>query len=198
MSGSVDTKKYNPRAHGALCDQCPLNGSKAVSPSGPFDASSAFVVDGPDMHAVNKGEFLVGPAGAKFGEMLYRLGVQRSQIYLTSVLLCRAEVPGLEGKKKYELKTYIAWFRKQNAMRKKNGWPVQLNPIECCRPRLLKELAGLEGGALSRGAPNGLVVTPMGNFALEATTKKDPQSSKIPKGILRYRGSVIPIEGGLS
>lgn len=195
-TGVINPKAYNPRGWGALCEQCPLNGTGFASPTGPLNAAVAFVGEGPGKNEIVKREAMCGPSGAKLGEMLYALKVQRSQVYVTNTILCRAEVPGLEGKRRYEMKTYAAWFKKQNREREKNGWPVQLSPFECCRPRLKLELSILETAARARGAPNGAVVMPLGNFALEAVTKMGP-GGKQPKGIMKYRGSVLPIEGDL-
>lgn len=194
-NGSMDPKTYNPRAWGARCDSCPLSGQKWASPTGPTDAPLAFVGEGPGKNEIIRGETLVGPSGAKLSEMLYANKVQRTQVFATNVLVCRPEVPGLDGKRRYDMKVYAAWFRKQNAERKKNGWPEQESPWACCRPRLLAELRMLEAAAAARGAPNGAVIVPLGNFALEATTVKGPEG-KQPKGILKYRGSVLPVDVG--
>lgn len=173
---------------GAKCDECPLQGSKPVRPTGPEDARIVFVGEGPGKFEVIRGESFVGPSGIKLDEILYLAGLRRSEVRVTNALLCRAETPGVEGKKKFEVKTYMAWLRKENVRLRKIKVEQIADPFACCWPRLKRELDAAERHARRAGAPNGAVVVPLGNFALK-------QLAGV-QGIMKYRGSVLqPIEG---
>ncbi len=180
----------DPRQAGARCDVCPLNDKKPALPTGPLDAALVIVGEGPGKLENIKGEVFVGPSGAKLSELLFKHRVARSQVRVTNTILCRQEVPGIEGKRRYDMKTYVAWFRKQNAMRKKQGFEVQPSPFECCRPRLEWELSWLEYHAKKRGAPNGIVIQPLGNFALAASAAWLGVEGKVG-GVMKYRGSIL-------
>lgn len=183
-------RPYLPWQMGADCPACPLNDQKPVAATGPLDARVAFVGEGPGALEVVKSEAFVGPSGAKLGELLYKHKVTRDQVYVTNTLSCRPQVPGVEGKRRYDMKSYMAWFRKQNQMRKKAGFAVQKSPFECCAPRLAWELGWLEHYAQMAGRPNGAVVVPLGNFALDAVTKYAGVEGRVG-GVMKYRGSVI-------
>lgn len=189
---------YDPIAAGCACNICPLKGNVVVPPQGTSDALMAFVGETPGFQEEKQGRPFVGPSGQKLEELLYHVGLKRHQIWITNTILCRAEVPGLEGKKKYDFPTYLAWVRMQNNQRRRTAaaiakerkisvhdvpWEPLASPVDCCSLRLGSELAVLERAALKRGQPNGAVVVPLGNFALEAITGR--------KGIMRYRGSVL-------
>lgn len=190
---------YDPRAAGCACDQCPLNGQRVIPPEGNADAVLALIGETPGMNEVKMGRPFVGASGQKLEALLYHVGLKRHQVFISNVILCRPEVPGLEGRKRYDFPTYLAWVRLENAKRKKaalaeakhnkRGKDVGLNyevissPIDCCSMRLGSELAVLERAALKRGQPNGAVVIPLGGFALEAIAGK--------KGIMKHRGGIL-------
>lgn len=189
---------YDPIAAGCACQYCPLQGRTVVPPEGNSDALMAFVGETPGFQEEKQERPFIGPSGQKLEELLYHIGLNRRQIWITNVILCRPEVPGLEGKKKYDFPTYLAWIRLQNAQRRREAmteakaqkkhlhdipWTPMASPVDCCSLRLGSELAVLERAAMKRGQPNGAVVVPMGNFALEAITGR--------KGIMKYRGSVL-------
>lgn len=183
-------RPYDPRKMGALCNECPLNDQRPVAGTGPLDAPMVFVADGPRYVDVVKGEAFSGPSGAKLSVLLYANRISRTDVYVTHQVACRVEVPGVEGKRRYDFKSYVAWFRKQNQMRKKAGFPLQRSPIECCAPRLKWELDWLEYHAQMRGAPNGVVVVPMENFALAGTVGIAGIEGKVG-GVMKYRGSSL-------
>ncbi len=197
------TSAYDPRACGAQCDRCPLQGEQVVPPEGNPQARMVLVAEAPGADAIKFEKQWIGPAGAKLNELLYKAGLARNQLWFTSALLCRPVVPEKEGRRRFDLKEYMAWLRKenvkikrQNTVRtkeaKKSGTepvliPEIISPFDCCAPRLYGELQALDASAWSAGAPNGLVVVPLGSFSLGAiTTKPGTQQS-----ILKYRGSVI-------
>lgn len=183
-------RPYLPHQLGALCGECPLNDQRPVAATGPLDAPVVFVGEGPGKLEVVKGEAFVGPSGQKLASLLYANGATRDQVYVTNQVCCRPEIPGVEGTRRYDFKAYIAWFRKQNQMRKKAGYPVQKSPIECCSPRLAWELGWLEHYARLRGAPNGIVVQPLSNFALATSARVANIEGKLG-GVMKYRGSVL-------
>ncbi len=183
-------RPYYPQQMGALCSECPLNDQRPVAATGPLDAPIVFVAEGPRKLDVIKGEAVTGTDGQKLSSLLYANGTSRDKVYVTNQVCCRPEVPGVEGARRYDFKAYVAWFRKQNLMRKKSGYPVQKSPIECCAPRLQWELGWLEHYAKLRGAPNGIVVVPLGNFALASTAQVAGVEGKVG-GIMKYRGSVL-------
>lgn len=181
-------RPYDPRAWGARCDICPLRGKFPVPPKGPFDAPMALIGEAPGFHedraaGQGRGAPLIGPSGVKLDELLFKAKIKRSQLWVTNALMCRVESPQLFGKKRWEVNAYMAAHRLKNKQLKKAKQPQIPSPFECCRPRLELELSILETAAVARGAPNGLVVVPMGNWALETTTGK--------KGIAKQRGGVL-------
>lgn len=187
---AVPPALFDPRALGAMCHLCPLSEKRACAPTGPLDAPVVFVGEGPARYEELHGKVFQGDSGQKLGVLLYKHGVTRDQVYVTNALLCRAEAVGIEGKRRFEMKTYVAWFRKQNMLRKKQGFEQQLNPFECCFPRLKWELDWLDFNAKKNGRPNGVVIVPLGNFALEAVTRWRGFTDKVT-GIMKYRGSVL-------
>ncbi len=188
---------YDPRACGAQCDRCPLNGQQVVPPEGNPDARMAIVAESPGMYELKFEKMWIGPAGAKLNELLYKAGLARNQLWFTSALLCRPEVPEKEGRRRYDMKEYMAWLRRENVKIKRHNkaavkagtqlTPEINSPFDCCAPRLYGELTVLDQKAWAAGAPNGLVTVPLGSFALGMiTTKPNAQQS-----IVKYRGSVI-------
>lgn len=182
---------YDPRSAGALCDQCPLNGQVVVPPEGPQDAVVAIVGEGPGFKEVQKRKPFIGPSGLLLNEILQTVGLDREDVLVTNAVLCRAEVPdeNVRPQKKFDIPTYMAWIRKENNRRKKeakaSGVVPNLisDPFLCCSQRLWNELWWLERNARNAGLPNGAVVIPVGNKALEMTTGKT--------GILKWRGSPL-------
>lgn len=178
--------KYNPQDCGALCDQCPLAGSRVVPPKGPEDAPFVIVGEAPGAQEERRGEPFIGPSGIMLEDILKRVGVNKKRVFLTNALLCRSDTPGVSGAKRYDLKTYLAWLRKENNARRKKGETAHLSPLECCKPRLWAELEWFEARARERGQPNGALVIPVGNFAAWAVTGK--------LGIMKLRGSPMVID----
>jgi uracil-DNA glycosylase len=191
----------SPETHGAECSRCPLQGSKVVPPEGnPKAARIAIVGESPGFVEVKTARPFSGPSGKGLDEILMAVRLKRSEVFITNVALCRPETPGLEGKIKFDVPTYLAWLRLENKRRmksfreaKKAGQAPPLpdllsNPFECCRVRLAVELEMLEQAAVARGQPNGAIVIPLGNEALFAIAGR--------RKIMRWRGSPIPISSG--
>lgn len=188
---------YDPRKAGCRCDECPLNGQQVVAPEGNAAARMAIVHETPGADALKFEKQWIGPAGAKLNELLFKAGMSRQQLWLTSALLCRPEVPEESGRRRYDTKEYMAWLRRENVKIKRHNKanaklgigavPELKSPFDCCAPRLQAELAYLDAQAKAAGAPNGLVVVPMGSYVLGGLTTK-PSATQ---SILKYRGSVI-------
>ncbi len=73
------------------CISCRLHEKRThqVFGRGPVPAPVAFVGEGPGEQEDSQGIPFVGPAGRLLGEMLGRLGVSRSSVYITNVVKCR-------------------------------------------------------------------------------------------------------------
>jgi len=185
---------YDPRMAGAKCDECPLAGRRVVPPENVGSSAAVIVGDAPGLQEEKTGRIFTGSTGQKLVELLRRAGMPpRSGVHLTNALLCRPEIPDEYGKKRFDVKQFIAWVRKGNVARKKLGAPLMNNPFDCCKPRLLAELKRAE--FLAREIhkadpsqyPNGAVVFPTGNFALAELMGVQKRAMKI----LNYRGSVL-------
>lgn len=150
---------------------------------------------------VKTGKNIAGAAGVKLDEALYMAQLKQGDLFeVTYAILCRPEVPNAEGRKRFDLKNWLAWWRKENVARNRAAKafakqypgtrlaesvrPLE-NPFSCCKPRLDAELARGEQYAASLGKQ--LVVMPMGSFALGVLHNKPGKSL----GIMKYRGSVI-------
>ena len=185
----MDWRKYDPEAHGAKCSVCPLRSKKFVPPEGPEDPDLVIVGEAPGYQEEIKRRPFIGPSGNFLNDALRAIGGNRARIWITNTLLCRSEVPGMQGKAAFELDQFFTWLAKENKERRKKakeektGPNIIASPLECCKPRLDAELARAESAARARGDPNGIVVIPMGNFALKALTGYE--------GIMKWRGSVI-------
>lgn len=195
---------YDPQACGARCDLCPLRGEQVVPPEGNQHARLAIVNEAPGAYELKFDKQFIGPHGAKLNELLYKAGLARNQVWLTSAILCRAEVPDKDGRRRFDLKEYMAWLRRENVKIKrqnkvartaayKAGEPIPIDiperysPFECCAPRLYGELQALDTQAFANGAPNGVVAVPLGSFALGMLTTRPGAA----QSIMKYRGSVI-------
>ena len=187
--------QYQPWLYGARCSECPLfhSGKTPVPPSGPLDADWVFVGEGPAKWEEVKGQTLVGPSGQKLNEQLWKLGRRRDSVFTCNAMACRCEVPGETGKRRFEVKSYMAYHRKQNVIRRKGGLAEIPSPLECCKPRLEYELKTLFAANQQRGT--NLSVQPLGNFAL--TQLKEIFGERIEGkmgSILRMRGSVLEVQ----
>lgn len=183
---------YDPRHHGAKCAECPLAGHKVVPPEG--DSAIVIVGDSPGKQEEQFGRPFTAGTGMKLAELLRRAGMPtRSAMRLTNAILCRPEIPDEFGKKRYDVKQYIAWLRKQNVQRKKLQQPLLNNPFDCCKPRFVAELKRAEFLARQINKsdptqfPNGSVIFPTGNFALAQLMGIQKRAMKV----LNYRGSVL-------
>ena len=177
----------SPEAAGAQCANCPLRDRPKVKPIGNTDSPKLVIVlDQPSFHDEKRGELGVGPAGVMLNDLLWHNGLKRSDVFVTSAVLCRMQVPGETGARQFDPKVYMAWLRLENAKRRAAGATEIASPIDCCMPRLFSELALFERYAREDGQPNGAVVVTMGPVALKAVTEKD--------GVMTWRGSPLPVD----
>ena len=183
---------YNPRTYGALCDMCPLNRQAPVPPQGPPDPDLVIIGECPGVNEVRRGQPFVGPAGRLLDDILKAAGVRRDRCWITNSILCLPTTPGVPRAKEHDSKTYLAYLRKVNAARKKQAklekkeYVPLPSPWDCCVTRLHGELHRAEAAARARGDVNGIVLVPVGNFALKSVTGHE--------GIMKWRGSPIPID----
>lgn len=185
---------YDPRAHGARCDVCPLRHKRFVPPEGPPDAEIVVVGEAPGPQEEIKRRPFIGPSGMLLNDILRDAdGPKRDRVLITNSLLCRPEVPTEKGKKRFDLRRYLAWLHATNkkeiqlAKREKRPAKLLVSPFVCCRPRLMVELERAEKAALARGEPNGAVVIPVGNYATYVIAGR--------LGIMKWRGS--PLRSGV-
>lgn len=133
--------KYDPRDHGAKCDECPLGpGPSGVlrkddwQPVGPelhHGATVLAVSDSPGPDEVIHGRPLVGRGGSEWSHALSSCGKQRTDIDLDNVMCCKPSGQSSGAWRKLE--------RQLDSMNKERaavGEPRIPHPSECCAPRL--------------------------------------------------------------
>jgi len=74
-----------------VCQRCILAKSRtnAVPGEGPEDAAILFIGEGPGFHEDRLGRPFVGAAGQYLEELLGRIGLMRSGVYIANVIKCR-------------------------------------------------------------------------------------------------------------
>jgi uracil-DNA glycosylase family 4 len=123
---------YDPRSAGCKCDQCPLRGSKVVPPEGSKQAHFAVVGSAPREEDVRIGRPFVGPRGEELERCIRIGGARRADAYYTFVTLCQPPNNDLK-----RLEEDISRHNKK----KENADDQLMSPIDCCAPRLQRELA---------------------------------------------------------
>lgn len=75
----------------AVCTRCDLHFSRnrAVAGEGPADAEILFIGEGPGFHENQQGRPFVGAAGRLLDELLTKIGLQRSDVFITNIVKCR-------------------------------------------------------------------------------------------------------------
>lgn len=188
-----ESSNYDPIAAGARCNECPLNGSVVVPPTIVEDADIFVYGENPGEREVREGAGFRGPAGALLNQILAEVGIDRKRVSISNTWLCRCVVQGEKNNsKKHDSKLYMQWLKRENARVRKEAKARKIpfkpvpTPMECCWPRLKRELENAEASAKRRGLPNGAVIVPVGNFAAAALLKRN--------GIMKLRGSVTVLE----
>jgi DNA polymerase-1 len=161
---------FDAEKMGARCDLCILREMREGGPVAPeyHDESVASVIaETPGEKECAEDRPLVGPPGIEFTEVLKKVGYSRKQIDIHHAVACRPPESDLD-------KVMLKWQR-GNKKREAEGREPVPSPIECCRPRLIAELAH----------PN--VIT-LGKVAYQSLTRA-------AKPIFDIRGG--PVEAGL-
>jgi len=171
LAARRDTRGYDPRALGARCDECPLHDLREGGPVPPELYGSAklmVVAEAPGSDEVDGGRPLIGRSGMEATQGLLSVGLPRHEVSWTNALLCRPP--------KNDLSAALYKIQKANKAREERGEKPLPTPVECCRPRLVRELAQVEN-----------VIT-MGKTAMNAVTGE-------ARSIMELRGT--PIDGYL-
>ena len=123
---------YDPRDHGADCDNCPLNKQKVVPPE-IRENKTLIIGEAPGFYESKKGAPFVGASGRELEITLNEHGLKREDVSLTNALLCSPP--------KNNLTSYLRKISKQNRENKdKENFVSIKNPLDCCYSRLKKEI----------------------------------------------------------
>lgn len=173
---------YDPKAHGAKCDICPLKGQTPVGPDLPYGGVGelAIVGEGPGEVEVQQGRAFVGPSGMELDKALKAAGIDRRKVLVTNVMNCR---PPANAHGEANLKAFLDKLSRADKARWEKAQEKDPNapfiqtptPMECCRPRLEREIEGYSN-FIALGKP--------ANQALTGTTT----------GILGVRGSIVEVQ----
>jgi uracil-DNA glycosylase family 4 len=122
---TVDEAHRKAMERGANCLECPLRGLKEGPVLGEIRPGTnlACIAEAPGGEEVKKKRVLVGPTGDDVIKGLWRGGKHREDVSLFNVLACRP--PG-----GLDLTLWLA----------NNARAGKKSPIDCCRPRLLKDI----------------------------------------------------------
>lgn len=167
-------------------------GAAVVPPALVKDPELFIVGEAPGEQEIKRGKPFVGPSGTMLDLTLKEIGLRRDQVSVSNVALCRPAIPDKQGRDKFDAKSYMVWLKSENARVKRDAKRDKIpfkpvpSPFTCCRPRLLREIAEAEESAKARGFVNGVVISLLGNFAVQALLGK--------VGIMKQRGSVNVIE----
>lgn len=131
---------YSPQANGARCELCILavdgRPDRPVPPETHRGDVIALVGEAPGATEVDEGRPFVGASGRLQMEILEKVRVPRSKCHITNALLCRPP--------DNDLKRLEVTLNARNKNRKKRGEQPRPHPIDCCRPRLVAEIAHLD------------------------------------------------------
>ena len=161
---------FNPRACGARCDECPLNGQQAVPPETRPDAKIAIVGDYPGDVDVKQLRPLVGPAGSEFDRGLRAAGLHRGNVHITNAVLCRPP----EG----DMDSLLQKLKRERGPDQAAG-PT---PAECCAPRLKQELARFQDViAMGRMATHAMLNNTASILSIRGAVVETEASTRGPK-----------------
>ena len=105
---------YDARAHGSVCDNCPLRDRRPVGPEARPSSRLVIVGESPGENEDREGRPFIGASGYLLNRSLTQLGLRREDVHVTNAILCRPK-PKMAAE---DWKTAVA----------------------CCAPRLEKEL----------------------------------------------------------
>lgn len=98
-NGTREERLFSLRTAALACTKCEHLASTrnhVVCGEGAPDAKLMFVAEAPGLEEDKQGIPFAGEAGALLDKMVQAMGLSRQQVYLTSVLKCRPDVPGDE------------------------------------------------------------------------------------------------------
>lgn len=153
---------YDPQAHGAACDKCPLAGLPVVPPEWGHACTKdalrnrtavAVVGEAPGEQETRLRRPFVGRSGEELDKALHKAKIPRQAALVTNVLLCQPpknELRELLDRIKRSNKELLAEHKKAVKLAISNSQPLPpeptytASPVDCCRPRLEKELEHFE------------------------------------------------------
>lgn len=150
---------YDPQAHGADCENCPLRGTPVVPPNVNVNARAILIGEAPGKEEVEQGRPFVGASGLELNRALKACGVDRRTLHITNTLLCQPP------------ENNYAKLEKQRAKAIKKGASGKL-ASQCCLPRLLNEIA-------AHPCPN--LIT-LGSTAFKAVSHSDSSVMSVRGG----------------
>jgi uracil-DNA glycosylase family 4 len=120
----------------AHCVSCALSASRSVVVvgEGPMPAELMLVADAPGFHDDRLGRPLVGPAGELLADLLASIGLERRDVYVTTLVKCRP--PGTQSPAAEEIAACRDKLERQ---------------VELVRPRVVAALGDLATRALAGG-----------------------------------------------
>lgn len=174
-------------ALGCRCDVCPLREEAGpVMPETHAGAEIAIVGDAPGERSAAEGRPFVGPAGKLMTKAIKQAGLRRNDIHWTNVILCRPPENDLSRvlevtRRKNKQIERVNKERLKDA--KKEGIdpadvpqePLIPTPMECCAPRLNREMATYSK------------VIPAGSYAVRTLVGKGAS-------IFELRGSPVTVD----
>jgi uracil-DNA glycosylase len=127
----------------AGCTRCALAASRSlvVAGEGPAPAELMLVTDAPGFHDDRLGRPLVGAAGELLADLLASIGLERRDVYVTTLVKCRP--PGTQSAAAEEIAACRDKLERQ---------------VELVRPRVVAALGDLATRTLS-GGPHGVSQT---------------------------------------
>lgn len=168
---------WDPREDGALCDACPLREAREGPPVPTYwpkgECRAIIVGECPGVEEVKRGEPFVGQAGRELQDAIRAVGIPVASVARANVISCRPP-----GEATGALDRFLKMLEKERTREARGEGVIEGaildDPRDCCRPRLLAELAS---------CPN---VIPVGGTALHAVCGG-------AAGILNARGSPITL-----
>ncbi len=99
----------------SVCTRCDLHKTRkhAVPGEGPAQAEILFIGEGPGFYENEQGRPFVGAAGKFLDELLAKIGMDRSKVFITNVVKCRP--PGNRDPQMDELKACQVYLERQIA-----------------------------------------------------------------------------------
>lgn len=157
-----------PRAWGADCDHCPLNGRTPVFGDGPPQARLAVLGEAPGGNETDRGIPFIGRSGELLEMVMSKLGWHRTETWVDNAIACMP--PG------GDMKTFLR-------QAKKDLKDAYRSPVDCCRPRLFHAL-----GVPRCGTCHKYTEGPE-DFRCACTTPIPVESSRKPIPVVAYVGN---------